>query len=500
MATLRRLDERVQPHAGSTCRSASAGAVVGGRQLHAAAAATACEASSGHRALALAKERDRREAAAVSKVSAAAEALYAERQSREQQRQLQDNLAVVLEAENRRCALERAQLNKVGELDPDLKALRRRCEHVRATQRQAVQLLEQEVREEEAICRTNQMADQDQLQRMKEAEAAMQQELSRRASGAEYREELRAQALTAAKRAAEETRMQREQERRLADDAHTRAREEDERSFARRKQVQADMRGSMQHQLDEREAEARNRSRQEAEAVQATRAYLASRDQRVQRFADARRRADQQREVHLQRLRQDLLERTRLNHEFEALRDVLLHEEREAELQRQDAERLERQYEARLAAAQACQDGLRRVEARRRAAVEEEERWRDTFLARLADEDRLEQLSDQRRRQRQAEHRRQSDQHLVDKRRQRQQELANQQLELEQQAQEEARRTATIEEEIQRLLEKYAQLHVALPPSCGSIAAPSRGRPHSAGALRRPCDERRLLPWAISAA
>merc|ERR1712083_577119 len=96
------------------------------------------------------------------------------------------------------------------------------------------------------------------------------------------------------------------------------------------------------------------------------------------------------------------------------------------------------------------EESMRHLEQRRQAAADDDSRLRNDFLAKLAEDDRLSQLADQRRRLLLLDHRRAVDKFVAEKRQQREEEWKQAQLELARQQKEDENRARVIEDEYQK--------------------------------------------------
>ncbi|XP_062845461.1 meiosis-specific nuclear structural protein 1 [Trichomycterus rosablanca] len=142
--------------------------------------------------------------------------------------------------------------------------------------------------------------------------------------------------------------------------------------------------------------------------------------------------------------------------EMERIREELYLEEQAEAARQKEIEEMERRIRQRLEMQQTCREQLAFKQLRRQAEKEEEEAFRQTMLAKFAEDDRIEQMNAQKRRMKQQEHKRAVEK-LIEERRQKH--LADKEREAEEKALEqerEAMRRQIIEEERQKLLKLHA--------------------------------------------
>lgn len=338
---------------------------------------------------------------------------------------------------------------------PELRALERRCLTAQASQQQALQLLRQELQGEEARQAEGLTLGGVEAAWLRSNEAALLSEQAGRADSEALCRELRAQATWA--RAERQRRLEQErlQDRAMADDAAARARAEDKGALARRRQMQDEVREALDRLLETRDLQrAADALREEREEHQVA-AWCGEQRDLAARLATERLAAEEARSRVLERLSQQLHGLAAMGKGLEELRGLLQAEELEVEKRREEEEAMRRTIQARAASAKACEEGLQRLEERRRAAQEEEAGWHQEFLERLAEEDRVEHLSAQRRRMQLLAHRREATR-LVDGRRQREEAERRQQAEeLLRRRQEDDSLVRAIEEERRSLLQVH---------------------------------------------
>ncbi|NXA08609.1 MNS1 protein, partial [Sapayoa aenigma] len=142
--------------------------------------------------------------------------------------------------------------------------------------------------------------------------------------------------------------------------------------------------------------------------------------------------------------------------EREQIRQELYLEEQEEMERKKEMAEIEKRIRQRLELRQTYEEQLALKAAAQEALREEEEAFRQEMLARLAEEDRIEQLNAQKRRAKQLEHKRAVEKIIEDRRKQL---LADKERELEERELEKRRQEsirAIVEEERQKLLKEHA--------------------------------------------
>eukprot|EP00061_Rhincodon_typus_P017896 g46814.t1 len=136
----------------------------------------------------------------------------------------------------------------------------------------------------------------------------------------------------------------------------------------------------------------------------------------------------------------------------------------------------EKQIHQRLELQQTYQDQMAFKQKRIQAEKEEEDELRRKMMAKLAEDDRIEQMNEQKRRMKQLEHKKAVEKMIEDRRKQFE---ANQQRELERQYEEERKKAALqviIEEERQKLLKDHASKLLGYLPKVRVVECLKRGK------------------------
>jgi len=142
--------------------------------------------------------------------------------------------------------------------------------------------------------------------------------------------------------------------------------------------------------------------------------------------------------------------------EFEHLRNDLHHEELEAEARRRDEMMVRKRLEDREDMKNAFNVQLRLREERAAKEREEEEKMRQHLMRKFAEDDRLEQMNENKRRMRAEHHKREADRLVALRREMYERERQNEAQDHHKLKEQDAQRQVIIEEERQRLLREYA--------------------------------------------
>lgn len=206
------------------------------------------------------------------------------------------------------------------------------------------------------------------------------------------------------------------------------------------------------------EQEERHRQMEEAEAEEIRRIekFAADKAEREERLAEKL--AEEAREK--ERIYLGIMavheEKNKAADELEQLRNDLHAEEHEAAMRRREDDARRKKHEDIEEMKRAYADQMQQVARKREIAAQEEERIREVLLAKFAEDDRIEQMNEQKRRMRVETHKREA-QRLLELRRQAfEQARAQERGSMNYLKDEDAHRQAIIEEERRRLLKEFA--------------------------------------------
>eukprot|EP00762_Andalucia_godoyi_P004021 ANDGO_05647.mRNA.1 hypothetical protein len=382
-----------------------------------------------------------------------------------ERRERETLLAAALEAHKTEAMRRDALVHKIAADAPELRSLRARLDAALVEQEQARQIavkraatdaIKQEVIVDGAERKRMQAEYEADKQRRRDLEAEKKRMQAEALEAQLNQQQERALQAAMAEFAADKMAVDAVVARLAAEDAAEASRNADRRLM---------MRNAMADQQRERnEMRAGELARQRAED-EAVAAYLrAKAAQEAEEAAQKQARRDEMQRIqeaqsaHLAGLRAE-------EEEMQMLRTELQIAEAEEAARRAEIDRRERMARFKIEMQAAYAHAQRIKDERLRAEAAEEEKLRQQMLAKFADDDRIEQLNAQRRRQKQIEHKHQVEQ-LLEERRAR---LADERRrEAEDEAarkREEQERAEIIQQERQRLLREYAQKLVGhLPP------------------------------------
>ncbi|CAE7673380.1 NLP2 [Symbiodinium sp. KB8] len=340
---------------------------------------------------------------------------------------------------------------------PELRELRRHYQEVEAEQLRQLQVLRKEVEEEtrEQEEQVSRVADEVEFLAQERASAHLAAESRARAvqvqkeGEAEVARKTRDQARKAAK--------EKHQDKMMVQAAVYKAQQQDLQTQTRRRKLQAAVRTALDRLVMEqaqlREQEVRN----EEAAIQ-----RAQRQQSAQAFfwaarAQERRAAEQARAQVLERVAACLAQQQEDEQRLQLLHGLLQEEVAAAALRREEERSLERRLEARTKAVQAAEDGLRNLRENRQKEQVEEATWRARFVESCAEEAKLEQLSDQKRRMRLLAFKREAEELAAKRRELRKAEVEKEEADWHLQKLKEEEQSRIVEEERRRLLEVHAR-------------------------------------------
>lgn len=203
----------------------------------------------------------------------------------------------------------------------------------------------------------------------------------------------------------------------------------------------------------ERQEAAEQAEQEEADQIEK---YAQDKREREQRAADEREKAEKEKERKYMKIVKAAEHASKEKEEFELLRNELHHEEHEVEARRREELQQRKKLEDREEMKRASQLQMHMQEDKKAAALVNEERIRQVLLAKFAEDDRLEQAHEHKRRMKVEGHKREVSR-LIELRR----EAFDQQREAEREYERHLRdgegdRQKIIEEEKQKLLAEHA--------------------------------------------
>lgn len=219
-----------------------------------------------------------------------------------------------------------------------------------------------------------------------------------------------------------------------------------QRFMVEQKQKQEELEKQEQDELDKIEAYATAKREREAEQARKKEAYEKEKNRVLQEMLGVAEEANREAE------------------EFEFLRNELHMQELEAERRRVDEQRMRKKLEDKEEMKNAYVFQMAQKEVKKRKEIDEEEQIKEQIMKKFAEDDRLEQLNEQKRRMKLLEHKREAERLIELKRAMYEEARAAQRGDEERLRQEEVGRQQVIEEEKKRLLREHgAALRDFLP-------------------------------------
>lgn len=411
MATHRRLQKSVCSGArrcqsqGRTCSGEQSSCGVAAHNFWEAEPAARCFAASASRAEAFKRAAAKRHDEKVEREAAKTADLARARLQRSLSEVMHRRIVDEKRTRAREESCKAADVSLAVATCPELQALHRRCQEQRASQQRAVQLLDQEVRVEEDRLREVCVANEAERSRFEREQLDLRNRQHKEQLSAQFRTELLGQAEEDRRRERERRGADQLQARQFADQSFERLCDEDRLARERQITVAQEVREALGRLVERRQR------RDDEEVASDAKATLRAEMEQQQaadfaaRLAAQRREAENSRQRVIERVSEQLdgILARQLN--LEEVRDLLWREEALAEQRRKNQAELRRRQEMREAQTRAWEESLFLSGQQRRAAEEEALTWRAEALARMAEEDRLEQLGARRRQTLLAEHR-----------------------------------------------------------------------------------------------
>jgi len=361
------------------------------------------------------------------------------------------------ELSKRKAAKTRDEMNRrrVCDESEELRILKERLHAAKVTKERSQQLIEKQVRLNKERLHDHKIAEYMENERLEQMEMVHKLEIEKAAQRERVKsvnQQQMAQKEALREEAMEEYLKEKDQVEHLVEKIQ---REDAQEQAARQKKS----RETQEQMLDFLEMQKRTQEQMEEEERRE--------NERIENFA--REKAHQEEELQHRKL-QEMRERERAvlamisqqeshdrhQKELDQLRNDLRMEELEDEVRRREQEQARKKVENREGLKQAYAQQMNLRDLKRAEEKEEEDKFREQVLAKFADDDRIEQLNDQKRRIKVQEHIREANR-LIDIRREkyeaaREAEIASAEV----QRREDAERLRIIEEERQRLLKEAA--------------------------------------------
>lgn len=377
-----------------------------------------------------------------------------EREKQKQISELQQNLADELERRKSQEARKETVRRQIIDGSDEIRALKEKLGAAAVNKARARQLLEKQEREQLEMQHQAMLDDQAEAARLEDEALHWRQQQEKVRWKNEIKimnEEQIVQKAQEREKAIHDFQLERDHVEELV----AKIAAEDEREMAIKQQKRLEVRRSLQeYQVQAQEAK-REELRREAEQDARIEAFAQQKRNHQERLAEEQR----QREAGKQRIQRELanqaFEKNREAEEMDRLREDLRREEKEDEWRRKELfmaqERLDMQREMR----REYQASLATKERARQNEAAKEHQLREELLAKFAEDERLEQMTAQKRRMKLQDYKRDIDSQLEARRGLYEQERQKERAELERLKSEEADREKIVEQERLRLLEEH---------------------------------------------
>nr|KAJ3420778.1 mannosyl-oligosaccharide alpha-1,2-mannosidase [Polyrhizophydium stewartii] len=392
-----------------------------------------------------------------------------ERKRREIEESIQFEEQIVSEMEriHHEQVREQKQRQSIRENSVELRELEKKLNYAYMNKERAMQLKEKQLISQQAkacslIKEAELIAEMSaQAERAKEEETDRQKQIHERSI--EYHKALHNQLAEA------EVKKQQEyeqflKEKAIVDEIVKRILEENEREAKIRLEKQRETKQFVEDFMKERERwHQMELERQELEN-QRIEEYARLQREREQELENKKKTIEAGKNAIYDKLAAEMQIKERAKLELEELRIDLAQEEQEAAARRRDQEILQQRIRKRLELIDAYQMQVRDKKLRLEREREEEEHFRHKMMQKFAEDDRLDQLNQQKRRMKQLEHKRAVDALVEERRRIAHSQAEEQRLLAQKEIEVERYRQAVIEQERQRLLREHAAKLVGFLP------------------------------------
>eukprot|EP00842_Homolaphlyctis_polyrhiza_P001011 jgi/Hompol1/1910/HPOL_000225-RA len=373
----------------------------------------------------------------------------------EESMKLEEQIVREMERIHHEQVIEQKLRQSIRENSIELRELEKKLNYAYMNKERALQLQEKRLIDEQSKVKEAQMIAEmhEQAERAKADELARQQQLFER--GIEYHNALHDQLQEA------EVKKQQEyeqflKEKAIVDEIVKRIIEENEREAKIRLEKQRETKQFIEDFMKERErwmALEQERRNLENQKIQE---YANMQHSREVQLEKKKKSAEAAKNAIYERLAAEMQRKEQFKVELEQLRIDLAQQEQEAAARRRDQDILQQRIHKRLELIDAYQAQVRDKKLRRQKERENEEEFRQKMMAKFAEDDRLDQVNQQKRRMKQIEHKRAVDALVEERRRINQEQLEEQLREAQKEMEMEKYRQDVIEQERQRLLREHA--------------------------------------------
>mmetsp|Transcript_46710 Transcript_46710/g.104995 ORF Transcript_46710/g.104995 Transcript_46710/m.104995 type:complete len:475 (+) Transcript_46710:41-1465(+) len=379
--------------------------------------------------------------------------------------QFEEHLADELARRKAQQLREDMDKKRICDGSEELRALKERLHVAKVNKERAMQLVEINVRGEKERLQEQKIAEHMENERLeqRELEHKLNVEKSRQRERVKH---INQQQIAMKEAQREEAMAQHLQEKDQVSELVDKIAQEDAQEQAARAHKQSETRAVLKQFMKEQKAKQEAMEQAEIDELERIEAYAAEKRRQEERLAAEKAEAERQKMLVLNAMLGKMEAKNKEAQELEQLRNDLHQEELEAEMRRREEIQVRKKLEDREEMKNAYLFQMKMKEEKARAAAEEEEKIRAQLLKKFAEDDRIEQMNEHKRRMKVEAHKREA-QRLIELRR----EMYEQDRESQAQADsklrdEDAQRQVIIEEERRRLLKEHAaELADFLPKS-----------------------------------
>eukprot|EP00747_Dinoflagellata_sp_TGD_P169189 gnl/TRDRNA2_/TRDRNA2_197500_c0_seq1.p1 gnl/TRDRNA2_/TRDRNA2_197500_c0~~gnl/TRDRNA2_/TRDRNA2_197500_c0_seq1.p1 ORF type:complete len:572 (+),score=186.91 gnl/TRDRNA2_/TRDRNA2_197500_c0_seq1:89-1804(+) len=370
--------------------------------------------------------------------------------------EMQSRLSAVLEKRKTAMALELIERQRICDGSEELRVLKEKLHSATVQKARAIQMMDNQEREQEDQERDMRIAQQLEAQRLAGMERDQVAEFEKAKKHAEFMRINKEQLATNA--------MQRQAEK-DSKDARERAEvaqlvaqlgQDDEQELAARRKKQADFREEVLQFSREHQLQKESQKQQEAKEADEIEEFARQKREFQDRVAAENAQKEEEKQRILKAMLQQQEARSREAEEFERLREDLHEEELERARTEQEALKAKKKMDDRAELLRNQQEQMRFKEERRERQIDEENKLREQLMAKFAEDDRIEQMTAQKRRLKLQEHKREVDRQVQVRREMYEAEKQKELDERQRLREQEARRLRIVQEERERLLANYA--------------------------------------------
>jgi len=377
-----------------------------------------------------------------------------EKENKKQIAEFQERVATELGKKKAREARQEVVRRRVIDGSDELRVLKEKLHAAQVNKVWAKQLLEKQERDASEMQQEALMAAQCEELRLASEEndlREMQQKVLKMKALQKDNQELLAN-----KNQRDDAWQQFQNDKMLVEEVMAKVQDEDRREFARREEKKKYAMEMLTQHREEQERRRREDELRQAQEEENIEAYARQKRAWEEQLAREKSAQDAERARVQQEMLREQNQRNREAQQLERLREDLWREEKEEEDRRKELMKARKILEDKQEMLQAYQEHLERQEVKRKAEIAKEQEERQRLMVRYEEDNRLNQVSDQKRRIKMQEYRRDVDRQMEERRRQYEAERQKEREELERMKAEEAEQARIVEEERQSLLKMHA--------------------------------------------